>query len=107
MNGTPYTGLVEKGEHHHFRPKIIVPYRASENRFAVDETGLLAGLTDTTVLFAKNDDVNFLYALCALLNSSVLNFRYRALGGIGKLTGKGMFEYFENQVGDLPVPRPF
>ncbi|MEZ4606614.1 MAG: hypothetical protein R2865_07410 [Deinococcales bacterium] len=38
-----------------------------------------------------------------MLNSQVLNFRYRAIGGIGKLTGKGMFEYFENQVGDLPI----
>ena len=45
-----------------------------------------------------------LYYFCALLNSKVLEFRYRALGGIGKLTGKGMFEYFENQVGDLPIP---
>lgn len=93
-----------KGEHSHFRPKILAPYRAGQNQFAVDESGLLAGLTDTTALFANNDNLNFLYSTCALFNSNVLNFRYRAIGGLGKLTGKGVFEYFENQVGDLPIP---
>lgn len=87
----------------HFAAKIMMPYRASENVFAVDETGDWLGLTNTTHVFC-NDFAADLYALSALLNSKVLNFRYRALGGLGKLTGKGMFEYFENQVGDLPIP---
>jgi len=101
-----------KGEHSHFRPKILCPYRASSNRFSVDIEGNLAGLTDTTAIFLKDiysydvEDIrlNRLYVLTALLNSQVLEFRYRALGGLGKLTSSGMFEYFANQVGDLPIP---
>jgi len=101
-----------KGEHSHFRPKILCPYRSSSNRFSVDIEGNLAGLTDTTAIFLKEiytydaQDIrlNRLYALTALLNSKVLEFRYRTLGGLGKLTSSGMFEYFANQVGDLPIP---
>ena len=101
-----------KNEHFHFRPKILCPYRASQNRFSVDLTGNLAGLTDTTEIFLRdiyqfdtdNPKLNRLYALTSLLNSKVLEFRYRALGGLGKLTSRGMFEYFENQIGDLPIP---
>jgi len=101
-----------KGEHSHFRPKILCPYRSSANRFSVDIKGNLAGLTDTTAIFLKDvyiyepegTKINRLYALSALLNSQVLEFRFRALGGLGKLTSKGMFEYFANQVDDLPIP---
>ncbi len=93
-----------RGDHWHLRPKILCPYRAPGNHFSVDETGELAGLTDTTVIFVKDDDLNKLHTLACLLNSAVLEFRYRAMGGLGKLTGRGMFEYFTNQVGDLPIP---
>jgi type I restriction-modification system DNA methylase subunit len=88
-----------------FEPKIFFPRRANANKFAVDEDGLLGFKSDVAgfVKF-KNTSVDTLYYICALLNSKPLEFRYRALGGIGKLTGKGMFEYFENQVGDLPIP---
>lgn len=88
---------------HHFGPKVVSPYRAASNRFAVDTDGTYIGLTDTTVICLEDADLDP-YALSALLNSRVLNFRYRALGGIGKLTGKGMFEYFDNQIGQLPIP---
>jgi len=93
-----------KDGHHHFRPKILVSYRADRSRFAVDEGGALAGLTDTTAIFCKHDNLATLHTLCALLNSLPLEFRFRALGGLGKLTGRGMFEYFENQIADLPIP---
>ena len=88
-----------------FSPKLFFPRRASYNRFAVDETGEIGFKSDVASFIYRPDEgkTTDLYALCALLNSEVLNFRYRALGGLGKLTGKGMFEYFENQVGDLPV----
>ena len=88
-----------------FSPKLFFPRRASYNRFAVDETGEVGFKSDVASFIYRPDEGKSadLYALCALLNSQVLNFRYRALGGLGKLTGKGMFEYFENQVGDLPI----
>ena len=88
-----------------FSPKIFFPRRAKCNQFVVDEQGNLGFKSDVAAfILGENCSVDFLYYLCALLNSKVLEFRYRALGGIGKLTGKGMFEYFENQVGDLPIP---
>ncbi len=87
-----------------FVPKIFFPRRASENRFAVDETGKIGFKSDCAAFLKNPDDFHDSYYLCALLNSKVLEFRYRALGGLGKLTGRGMFEYFENQVGDLPIP---
>jgi len=88
-----------------FSPKLFFPRRAPYNRFAVDETGEVGFKSDVAAFIYNPDEGKSadLYALCALLNSQVLNFRYRALGGLGKLTGKGMFEYFENQVGDLPI----
>lgn len=86
--------------------KILFPRRANSNKFFVDEQGIFGFKSDVAAYIkCENTDVNILYYICALLNSQVLEFRYRALGGIGKLTGKGMFEYFENQVGDLPIPQ--
>jgi len=86
-------------------PKIFFPRRANSNKFTVDEDGSLGFKSDVAgFVKAENTSIETLYYICALLNSKVLEFRYRSLGGIGKLTGKGMFEYFENQVGDLPIP---
>ncbi len=87
----------------HFATKIVCPYRADANRFCLDPAGRYLGLTDTTHVFFDDSSIDPHYA-CALLNSSVLQFRYRALGGIGKLTGRGMFEYFAHQIGELPMP---
>lgn len=80
--------------------KIWCSYRAKENVFSLDESSEMIGLTNTTVIFGNNPDVNIKYAL-ALLNSKALNFRYKS---IGKQTGNGVFEYFENQIAKLPVP---
>jgi hypothetical protein len=40
--------------------------------------------------------------ILALLNSKLLTFRYRS---IGKQTGSGVFEYFANGIGKLPIPK--
>jgi hypothetical protein len=87
-----------------FVPKVFFPRRAPENRFAVDETGEIGFKSDCAAFLKDATDSHDLHYVCALLNSKVLEFRYRAMGGLGKLTGRGMFEYFENQVGDLPIP---
>ncbi|AVZ31024.1 Eco57I restriction-modification methylase domain-containing protein [Nodularia spumigena] len=85
--------------------KIIFSRRANANKFFVDEHGLFGFKSDSAAFVRQeNVDIDTIYYICALLNSKVLEFRYRALGGIGKLTGKGMFEYF-TQVGDLPIPQ--
>lgn len=82
------------------QPKIISPYRASENRFALDRDAEYICLTDTTVIFGRDGDKHDLQYYLALLNSSLLTFRYQ---GIGKMTGSGMYEYFENGVSELPI----
>ena len=89
---------MHKEFYHH--EKIWCSYRAKENIFCLDQTNDYIGLTNTTVIFANNPEFNIKYVL-ALLNSKPLNYRYKS---IGKQTGSGIFEYFENQVYKLPIP---
>jgi adenine-specific DNA-methyltransferase len=86
-------------EYYHL-PKIWCSYRSKSNAFVLDETGDYIGLTNTTVIFGTNPKYSLKYIL-ALLNSKLLVFRYRS---IGKQTGSGVFEYFANGIGKLPVP---
>jgi hypothetical protein len=87
-------------EYYHL-PKIWCSYRSKGNAFILDETNNYIGLTNTTVIFGTNDDYSLKYLL-ALLNSKLLTFRYRS---IGKKTGNGIFEYFANGIGKLPIPK--
>ncbi len=83
------------------KPKILVPYRARTNCFVVNEEDAFLGITDTTVLF-DNDQPESLQYIAAVLNSKLLNYRFRF---IGKLAGGGSYEYFHNTVAKLPIPR--
>lgn len=102
-------------EYYH-SPKIVCPYRAETNRFYLDEDAELRVYTDTTVIFQKDserhpllkgdapkEETIDLYYILGLLNSRLLTFRYK---GIGKLTSKGIYEYFWNQIGRLPIKIP-
>jgi hypothetical protein len=80
--------------------KIWCSYRAKNNAFVLDYTQNFIGLTNTTVIFGNNPQYDLLFIL-ALLNSGLLNFRYKS---IGKQTGSGIYEYFENQITKLPIP---
>jgi hypothetical protein len=86
---------------YYYLPKIWCSYRSKENAFMIDETDSYIGLTNTTVIFGTNDDYSIKYLL-ALLNSKLLTFRYKS---IGKQTGNGVFEYFANGVGKLPISK--
>jgi hypothetical protein len=69
--------------------KIVCPYRAKENTFALDEEGFF-GTTDMyAILPKKNSDLDIRYLL-ALLNSKLLTFWYAEAG---KRKG-AMLEYF-------------
>jgi len=94
-----YTFPMHK-EYYHLN-KLWFSYRAKENIFCFDDTKEYIGLANTTVIFDTNQEVDLKYLL-ALLNSKLLNFRYRS---IGKQTGSGVYEYFENGVGKLPIPK--
>ncbi|GHT67940.1 adenine methyltransferase [Spirochaetia bacterium] len=85
-------------EYYHL-PKIWCSYRSKNNAFVLDETDEYIGLTNTTVIFGTNAVYSLKYLL-ALLNSKLLSFRYKS---IGKQTGSGVFEYFANGVGKLPI----
>jgi len=83
------------------KTKILCPYMAKENRFAIDEKGEFLGLTDTTVLF-DNGQPESLYYLLGLLNSKLLTYRFRFLS---KLKSGGIYEYFWNNISKLPIRR--
>jgi type I restriction-modification system DNA methylase subunit len=83
------------------RPKILCPYRAATNRFSLDETAEYIGLTDTTVLYESEQPENLRYIL-GVLNSKIASFRFQF---VGKLLGGGVYEYYENTVSQLPIPR--
>jgi type I restriction-modification system DNA methylase subunit len=80
--------------------KIWCSYRSKNNAFVLDESQDFIGLTNTTVIFDTNQNYKLKYIL-ALLNSTLLNCRYKS---IGKQTGGGVYEYFENGIGKLPIP---
>ncbi|MDR0327266.1 MAG: DUF559 domain-containing protein [Planctomycetaceae bacterium] len=82
-------------------PKLYCSRRAFHNTFCFDSSFECMGFSNMTVIFETNPDVSIKYVL-ALLNSQLLNFRYKS---IGKQTGGGSFEYFPNGVGKLPIPQ--
>ena len=79
--------------------RILSPYLAGRNRFALDQRREFLGLTDTIVLFQSCGLHDIRYYL-ALLNSNVLTWRFRF---IGKLKGGGIREYFPNSVARIPI----
>ncbi len=85
---------------YHFN-KLWTSYRGKENRFVFDDSSDCVGLTNTTVIFGDNSEFNLKYIL-GLLNSKLINYRYKS---IGKQTGGGVFEYFENGIKKIPIPK--
>ena len=83
------------------RARILCPYRASINRFALDSSRAFLGITDTTVLFDNGQPEDLRYFV-GLLNTRILTARFRY---IGKLLGGGVVEYYENTVSKLVIPR--
>jgi hypothetical protein len=84
---------------YHFN-KLWTSYRGKENCFVFDDSSDYVGLTNTTVIFGDNPEINLKYVL-GLLNSKLINYRYKS---IGKQTGGGVFEYFENGIKKIPIP---
>jgi len=84
------------------RPKIICSYLSAYNRFALDQSKRFIGLTDTVVMFKKNDTKENLLYFLGLLNSHALDFRFKA---IAKLKSGGIYEYFWNSLSKLSVRR--
>lgn len=81
--------------------KILSPYMAKSNRFAIDTNDEFLSLTDTTVIFDSGQEED-LYYILGLLNTELLTNRYKS---IGKLKGGGIYEYFWNSVSKMPIKR--
>ena len=81
--------------------RIFCPYRASTNRFALDPDRSFVGITDTTVLYENNQPEDLRFIL-GILNSRLASYRFSFLG---KLMGGQVYEYYENTVAQLRIPR--
>ncbi len=80
--------------------KVVCPYRAPRTCFAADKESSYVYLTDTSVIYIKDEEFP-IDALVTLLNSEIANFRFEFLT---KLVGGGQREYFANQILNFPVP---
>jgi len=79
--------------------KIVCPYRAPGNRFAVDERRTLNDGGDVRMIFPKPDADIDLCFLAAILNSHMME---RYFAKIGRRKGR-MLEYFKDSLKTLPV----
>ncbi len=96
-----YTFPLHKENFSNAGKKILCPYMASSNRFALDHDGRYVGLTDTTVLYDNHQPEDMRYFV-GILNSRLLTSRVRY---VAKLRGGGQREYFANVLSELRVPR--
>ena len=80
-------------------PKIVVPFIAPFNRFALDSTGEIYSSTDSQVIFPDDSLLVSLEYIVTLLNSSLLNWRYRYLGK----SKDYRYEYSREAISALPI----
>ncbi|MGI0042019.1 MAG: TaqI-like C-terminal specificity domain-containing protein, partial [Nitrosopumilaceae archaeon] len=78
--------------------KIIVPYRATNNRFAYDSAKMFNDGGDIRVIVLKDDSYLIKYIL-GLLNSRLIDWYF---GFIGKSKGKSR-EYFNEPLSKIPI----
>lgn len=82
-------------------PKIVFPYKAENNAFALD-TGKMYFSADVYALTLKSYAYPITYEyLCILLNSRLYDFYYKTFA---KKLGEKMYEYYPNMVLRLKVP---
>lgn len=79
--------------------KIIVPYRAPENRFAYDPYQCYNDGGDIRVIAPKNDISVQLKYILGILNSKTINYYYKF---IGRPKGN-VYEYFVEPLSRIPI----
>jgi adenine-specific DNA-methyltransferase len=82
------------------REKIVVPYRAENNRFAYDNAQYFNDGGDIRAIVINDGKLNIKYVL-ALLNSKLIDWFY---GFIGKPKGK-VREYFNKPLALIPIKK--
>ena len=78
--------------------KILCPYRAEENRFALDNMGYF-GTTDIYAIVPNDNSTIDLYYLLGILNSKLLTFWYKEAGKSKGLT----LEFFATPLSKMPI----
>jgi len=81
--------------------KLIVPYRANQNRFAYDNNKFFNNGGDVRVLVIKENVPFSIKYLLTLLNSNLLDWFF---GFIGKAKG-GSREYFNKPLSEIPIKK--
>ncbi|MEX2477225.1 MAG: N-6 DNA methylase, partial [Gracilimonas sp.] len=89
-----------KKEFYDTEEKILVPYRATNNRFAYDNERSFNDGGDVRFLVVSDSNYKIKYLL-ALLNSNLLNWYY---GFIGKPKGNSR-EYFNEPLAKIPIAK--
>lgn len=79
------------------RKKIVFPYKAEENRFAIDDQGCFFS-ADVYGMLPQSISEE---AMCLLLNSQLYNFYYKSFA---KKLGGALYEYYPNMVKRLKIP---
>ena len=79
--------------------KLVVPYRATRNRFAYDNKQFFNDGGDIRALVVKEDSPFNIKYLLALLNSTLLDWYF---GFIGKAKGNSR-EYFNKPLAEIPI----
>lgn len=84
-------------------PKVITPYKAKQNTFAIDMKGCLSSKDVVWIIPKENfPDKDFLLFLVAILNSEVLTFfAQNSIKDLG-----GLYEYYPNQIQNFPLVVP-
>ncbi len=84
--------------------KIVVPYKAPSNRFAMDNERRISSM-DVYVLAIKNEYRSTVSAwyLLAILNSSLMDYAYITFYGRRK---KSEFEYYTGLIERVPIKKP-
>lgn len=85
------------------REKLVCPYIAPENKFAYDDCSVnhrYYGMTDTTSLVPREDCIENLKYIQAVLNSSLENFYHKT----SSKAKDYRYEYFAKNVAKLRIP---
>ncbi|WP_329886521.1 N-6 DNA methylase [Pseudoramibacter sp. HA2172] len=80
-------------------PKIVFPYKAEKNRFALDKKGLYFS---ADVYGIRSEEIP-LAALTVLLNTPIYDFYFKT---VAKKLGDALFEYYPNTLMRLKLPSP-
>ena len=80
------------------KEKIVVPYRATKNKFAYDNCQYYNDGGDIRIIVINDDKYNVKYVI-SILNSKLMNFYYSF---IGRKKGN-MYEYFVEPLYRIPI----